>query len=30
MAYLTDIEICGEENFEFFKTLCREKLNIQE
>ena len=20
----------GEENFEFFKTLCREKLNIQE
>ncbi len=25
-----NIEICGEENFEFFKNLCREKLNIDE
>ena len=25
-----NIEICGEENFEFFKDLCRDKLNITE
>ena len=23
-------DICGEENFEFFKELCRDKLNIVE
>lgn len=25
-----NIETCGEENFEFFKQLCRDKLNITE
>lgn len=25
-----NIDVCGEENFEFFKQLCREKLNITE
>ena len=25
-----NIEVCGEENFEFFKDLCRDKLNITE
>ena len=25
-----NIDICGEENFEFFKELCRDKLNIAE
>ncbi len=25
-----NIDICGEENFEFFKNLCRDKLNISE
>lgn len=25
-----NIDICGEENFEFFKELCRDKLNITE
>lgn len=29
-ALLNNTEICGEENFEFFKNLCREKLNIEE
>ncbi len=29
-ALLNNIDICGEENFEFFKTLCRDKLNIVE
>ena len=29
-SLLNNIDICGEENFEFFKNLCREKLNIQE
>ena len=24
------IDICGEENFDFFKELCRDKLNITE
>ena len=24
------IDVCGEENFEFFKELCRDKLNITE
>lgn len=27
---LFNIDICGEENFEFFKDLCRDKLNITE
>lgn len=27
---LFNIDICGEENFEFFKGLCRDKLNITE
>lgn len=25
-----NIEVCGEDNFEFFKDLCRDKLNITE
>lgn len=29
-ALMANIELCGEENFEYFKTLCREKLNISE
>ena len=29
-SLINNIDICGEENFEFFKDLCREKLNIQE
>lgn len=29
-ALLNNLEICGEENFEFFKNLCRDKLNIEE
>lgn len=27
---LFHIDICGEDNFEFFKELCRDKLNISE
>lgn len=29
-SLINNMDVCGEENFEFFKTLCREKLNIQE
>lgn len=29
-ALLNNMDICGEENFEFFKELCRDKLNITE
>lgn len=29
-SLINNIDICGEENFEFFKNLCREKLNISE
>lgn len=29
-SLINNIDVCGEENFEFFKSLCREKLNIQE
>ena len=29
-SLINNIDVCGEENFEFFKNLCREKLNIQE
>ena len=29
-SLINNIDICGEENFEFFKKLCRDKLNIQE
>ena len=29
-SLINNIDVCGEENFEFFKELCREKLNIQE
>ena len=29
-ALLNNMDICGEENFEFFKSLCRDKLNIVE
>ncbi len=29
-SLINNIDICGEENFEFFKMLCREKLNISE
>ena len=29
-SLINNIDICGEENFEFFKDLCRDKLNIQE
>ncbi|MBS7360055.1 MAG: hypothetical protein KIG53_05570 [Oscillospiraceae bacterium] len=27
---IANMDVCGEGNFEFFKTLCREKLNIIE
>lgn len=29
-SLINNMDVCGEENFEFFKSLCREKLNIQE
>ena len=29
-SLLNNMDICGEENFEFFKELCRDKLNITE
>ncbi len=29
-ALINNIDVCGEENFEFFKNLCRDKLNITE
>ncbi len=29
-SLINNMDVCGEENFEFFKNLCREKLNIQE
>lgn len=29
-SLINNIDICGEENFEFFKKLCREKLNVSE
>ena len=29
-SLINNIDVCGEENFEFFKNLCREKLNIEE
>lgn len=29
-SLLSKLDVCGEENFEFFKNLCREKLNITE
>ncbi len=29
-SLLNNMDVCGEENFEFFKALCREKLNITE
>ena len=29
-SLLNKLDVCGEENFEFFKDLCREKLNITE
>ena len=29
-SLINNIDICGEENFEFFKELCRDKLNITE
>lgn len=29
-ALMLHIDSCGEENFEYFKALCREKLNINE
>ncbi|MBE6796471.1 MAG: hypothetical protein E7533_07830 [Ruminococcaceae bacterium] len=29
-SLINNMDICGEENFEFFKELCRKKLNIQE
>lgn len=29
-SLINNIDVCGEENFEFFKALCREKLNIEE
>ena len=29
-SLINNMDICGEENFEFFKDLCRKKLNIQE
>ncbi len=28
-SLLNKLDVCGEENFEFFKDLCREKLNIK-
>ncbi len=30
VSLLNNLDVCGEENFEFFKDLCREKLNITE
>lgn len=29
-SLLNNLDVCGEENFEFFKNLCRQKLNIEE
>lgn len=29
-SLINNIDVCGEENFEFFKAICREKLNIEE
>lgn len=29
-SLLNNIDVCGEENFDFFKELCRDKLNISE
>ena len=29
-SLLNNMDVCGEENFDFFKNLCRDKLNIQE
>ncbi len=29
-SLLNNIDVCGEENFDFFKGLCRDKLNITE
>lgn len=29
-SLLNNMDVCGEENFEFFKNLCRDKLNITE
>ncbi len=29
-SLINNMDVCGEENFEFFKTLCRDKLNITE
>lgn len=29
-SLLNNMDVCGEENFEFFKELCRDKLNITE
>ena len=29
-SLLNNLDVCGEENYEFFKDLCREKLNITE
>ncbi len=29
-SLINNIDVCGEENFEFFKNLCREKLTIEE
>ncbi len=29
-SLMNNIDVCGEENFEFFKGLCRDKLNITE
>ncbi len=29
-ALLNNMDVCGEENFEFFRALCIEKLNITE
>ncbi len=29
-SLINNMDVCGEENFEFFKNLCRDKLNIQE
>ena len=27
-SLLNNMDVCGEENFEFFKQLCYEKLNV--
>ncbi len=29
-SLINNMDVCGEENFDFFKSLCREKLNIRE